>query len=74
MPRPKLPTKQKRDIELRIRFNEQELKVISKQAQSKGFWAVSRYIRSLIADDLTADKYSKWGMPTLEPQGRRKGL
>jgi hypothetical protein len=51
MPKPKLPDDQRRDIMLRVRFLESEMKVVIQKAKKRNCKSVSQYIRQLINED-----------------------
>ena len=51
MPKPKLPDDQRRDIMLRVRFLESEMKVVIQKAKKRNCKSISQYIRQLINED-----------------------
>lgn len=69
MPKPKLPDEQRKDIMLRVRFLESEMKYIINQAKKRNCKTISQYIRHLIAEDIKFDGFDNFGVPQLQ---RRK--
>ena len=69
MPKPKLPDDQRKDIMLRVRFLESEMKYIINQAKKRNCKTISQYIRLLIAEDIKFDGFDSFGIPQLQ---RRK--
>jgi len=69
MPKPKLPDDQRKDLAIKVRFLESEMKYIINQAKKKNCKTISQYIRKLIAEDIQTDGFVNFGIPQLQ---RRK--
>ena len=69
MPKPKLPDEQRKDLAIKVRFLESEMKTIINQAKKRNCKTISQYIRKLIAEDVKNDRFADWGIPQLQ---RRK--
>jgi hypothetical protein len=69
MPKPKLPDEQRKDLAIKVRFLESEMKYIINQAKKRNCKTISQYIRLLIAQDIKIDGFSGFGIPQLQ---RRK--
>ena len=52
MPKPKLPDEQRKDISIKVRFLNSEVKDIIKQTKKRDCKTISKYIRMLVAKDL----------------------
>ena len=51
MPKPKLPDEQRKDLAIKVRFLESEMKVIVQKAKRRNCKTISQYIRLLINED-----------------------
>ena len=69
MPKPKLPDEQRKDLAIKVRFLESEMKYIINQAKKRNCKTISQYIRLLIEDDIKFDAFDDFGIPQLQ---RRK--
>jgi len=69
MPKPKLPDEQRKDLAIKVRFLESEMKIIINQANKRNCKTISQYIRQLIAKDIKNDVLDNFGTPQLQ---RRK--
>jgi hypothetical protein len=69
MPKPKLPDEQRKDLAIKVRFLESEMKYIINQAKKRNCKTISQYIRLLIEDDIKFDGFDDFGIPQLQ---RRK--
>jgi hypothetical protein len=51
MPKPKLPDDQRKDLAIKVRFLESEMKIIIQKAKRRNCKTISQYIRQLINED-----------------------
>jgi len=51
MPKPKLPDNQRKDLAIKVRFLESEMKILIQKAKQRKCKTISQYIRQLINED-----------------------
>ena len=69
MPKPKLPDEQRKDLAIKVRFLESEMKDIINKAKKRNCKTISQYLRKLIAEDVKNEGFADFGIPQLQ---RRK--
>ena len=65
MPKPKLPPEMAKTKLFTMRFYENELPIIEKIAQERGFKNIAHYIRTLMRNDLKAYKIKNEGLKSI---------